>query len=90
MECIRGESKLNIKTLNRTLKFSLNFMAHTPHPNIRIYDMNELNNKLQTIQQRINAGERSTASYVLIRRDLWVKLNSGAKNANTIRRLKGK
>jgi hypothetical protein len=50
--------------------------------------MNELNNKLQIIQQRINAGERSTASYVLIRRDLWVKLNSGAKNANTIRRLK--
>ena len=59
-------------------------MARTPHPNIRIYDMNELNNKLQTIQQRINAGERPTASYVLIRRDLWVKLNSGAKNANTI------
>ena len=50
--------------------------------------MNGLNNKLQTIQQRINAGERSTASYVLIRRDLWVKLNSGAKNSNTIRRLK--
>jgi hypothetical protein len=50
--------------------------------------MNGLNNKLQTIQQRINAGERQTASYVLIRRDLWVKLNSGAKNANTIRRLK--
>jgi hypothetical protein len=47
-----------------------------------------MNEQLQTIQRMINAGYRQTTNYIIIRRDLWVKLNGGAKNANTIRRLK--
>jgi molybdenum cofactor biosynthesis enzyme MoaA len=79
--------RTNTETINRTLKFSLKGPVRTHHY-LNTYIRYNMNEQLQTIQRMINAGYRQTTNYIIVRRDLWVKLNGGAKNANTIRRLK--
>ena len=62
MECIRGESKLNIKTLNRTLKFSLKGPVRTHHylnTYIRL-DMNEINEQLKAINVHLSIIDSKT------------------------------
>ena len=62
MECIRGESKLNIKTLNRTLKFSLKGPVRTHHylnTYIRL-DMIDINEQLKAINVHLSIIDSKT------------------------------
>ena len=79
MECIRGESKLNIKTLNRTLKLSLKRPVRTHHYlntyiRFNMTDINEITNGLITMDHdyydRLDGDERVKVLESII---LWAK-----------------